>query len=104
MYYKVIKNNRVIDVLSQFVYLKYQPKHNIMVTCSEDVAQAILSSNGNYIWHTPDLYNIPVSGYDTVELVEIDLYEYEQLKKLSCETREQIIDNYTLELVEAGIL
>lgn len=104
MYYKIMKNNRVIDILSRLIYLKYQPKHNIMITCTEDQAQAILSSGGEYVWHIPELYKIPVDGYDTVELAEIDVYEYEQLKKLNLQTREEIIDSYTLELMEAGIL
>lgn len=104
MYYKVIKNNRTIDILSHLTYLKYQPKHNIMVTCTEDDAQAILSSDGKYIWHIPELYKIPVDGYDTVELVEIDLYEYEELKRLNCKTREEILDSYTKELLEMGVL
>ena len=75
-----------------------------MVVCTEDDAQAILSSDGNYIWHVPELYNIPVDGYDTVELVEIDLYEYEELKRLNLKTREEIIDDYTKTLLEMGIL
>lgn len=104
MYYKVIKNDRVIDVLSHLTYLKYQPKHHIMITCSEDDAQAILSSDGNYIWHIPELYNIPVNGYDTVELKEIDVYEYEELKRLNFRTPEDIIDEYTKSLIEMGIL
>ena len=72
MYYKVLKDGRIIDILTNLVYLKYQPKHNIMVVCSEDEAQAFLSSDENYIWHTSELYNIPVNGYDCVELIEID--------------------------------
>jgi hypothetical protein len=31
MYYKVLKNNRVIDVLDNLIYLKWEPKHKIMV-------------------------------------------------------------------------
>lgn len=104
MYYKVIKNGRVIDVLSHLTYLKYQPKHNVMIICSEDDAQAILSSDGNYIWHTPELYRIPVEGYDTVELVEIDIYEYEELRKMQFRTPADIIDQYTRELLEMGVL
>lgn len=104
MYYKVIKNSRVIDVLSQLIYLKYQPRHNVMVTCSEDEAQAILSSDRIYVWHIPGLYEIPVEGYDTVELSEIDQYEYDELKRLNLKTREEIIDSYTKELMEAGLL
>lgn len=104
MYYKVMKNNRVIDVLHQLIYLKYQPKHNIMVLCDENEAQAILSSDGNTIWHEPSLYKIPVSGFETIELQEIDQFEYKQLKILNCKTPEQIIDEYTLSLVENQIL
>lgn len=104
MYYKVIKNNRVIDVLSHLTYLKFQQKHKIWLTCTEDDAQAILSSDGNYVWHTPELYNIPIDGYDAVELAEIDVYEYEELKRLNFKTREEILEDYTLELLEAGIL
>lgn len=104
MYYKVIKNNRVIDVLSQLIYVKYLPKHNIMISCQEDDAQAIISSDGNHIWHIKELYNIPVDGYDTVDLIEVDAYEYEELKRLNLKTREEIIDQYTQELLEMGIL
>lgn len=104
MFYKVIKNNRVIDVLDKLVFLKYQPKHKIMVLSDENDAQAILSSDGNMIWHESSLYKIPVGGYDTVELVEIDEYEYKQLKMLNCRTPEEIIDAFVLNLVEEGVL
>lgn len=30
MFYKVIKNGKVIDVLDKLVYLKYQPKYDRM--------------------------------------------------------------------------
>lgn len=103
-FYKVIFNNRVIDVLNQLIYLKYQPKHNMMVLCDESEAQAIMSSDKNDIWHVDGLYNIPVEGYDSVELVEIDEYEYKQLKMLNGSTPEEIIDSYTMSLLEMGLL
>ena len=104
MYYKVIKDNKVIDVLDQLIYLKYQPKHKIMVLSDENEAQAILSSDKNTIWHERTLYNVPVSGYDTVDLVEIDVYEYKQLKMLILSTPEQIIDNVIFELISKGVI
>lgn len=104
MYYKVLKNNKVIDVLDHLSFVKYQEKHRIMVACAKEEAQAIISSDGDYIWHVNGLYNIPVDGYDTVELVEIDEYEYRQLKTLNMRTPEEIIDEYTLLLIEGGIL
>jgi hypothetical protein len=104
MFYKVIKNNKVIDVLDNLIYLKWQDKHNIMVLSDENEAQAILSSDKNTIWHEETLYNIPVDGYDTVRIEEIDEYEYKQLKALNGSSVQEIIDNYTLLLIEGGIL
>ena len=104
MYYKVIKNNKIIDVLDNLVYLKWQDKHEIMVLCDENEAQAILSSDNNTIWHEETLYKVPVAGYDTVQLIEIDKYEYEQRKMLNGKTPEEIIDSFVLSLLEDNII
>ena len=104
MYYKVLKNNKVIDVLDKLVFLKYNPKHKIMVLCSIDEAQAILSSDQNTIWHEKTLYNIPVDGYDEIELEEIDKFEYDQLRVLNMKSPESIIDEYNLLLLEMGVI
>lgn len=106
MYYKVIKDGKVIDVLDKLIYLKYQPKHKIMVLTDENDAQAILSSGKNSIWHEKTLYRIPVNeqDYDTVEAIEIDKYEYEQLRALNMKSPEAIIDEYNLLLLEMGVI
>jgi hypothetical protein len=104
MFYKVIYKDKVIDVLDQLVYVKYQEKYDRMILCDEREAQAILSSDEKYIWHEKTLYNIPVPGYDTVSIEKIDAYEYEQLKILKLKTLEEVIDEYTLLLIEGGIL
>lgn len=104
MFYKVVYNGKVIDVLDRLVYLKYQEKHNRMIFCTEEDAQAIFSSDQTKIWHEETLYNIPVSGYDTVRVEAIDQYEYEQRKALQGMTPEEIIDNYTLMLIQEGAL
>lgn len=104
MYYKVIKDGKVIDVLDKLIYLKYQPKHKIMVLSDENEAQAILSSNNETIWHEETLYKIPVGRYDTVSLVPIDIYEYKTLKALNMKTPEDIIDEFVLSLLEGNII
>lgn len=104
MYYKVIKNNKVIDVLDNLIYLKWEPKHKIMVLTDENDAQAILSSDKDTIWHEETLYKVPVSGYDTVKVVEIDEYEYKQLKMLNGKSVDEILQEYTLLLISEGVI
>ena len=104
MYYKVLKDNKVIDVLDRLVFVKYQKKHNIMLLCDKSEAQAIVSSDGSYFWHVTWLYKIPVDGYDTVELEKIDEYEYKKLKMLNLKDPQEIIDEVVLSLLEGGVL
>lgn len=104
MYYKVLKNNKVIDVLDNLIYLKWEPKHKIMVLTDEDDAQAIMSSDKNTIWHEETLYRIPVDGFDTVNIEEIDKYEYEKLRVLNLNTPQEIIDATILSLLESGVI
>ena len=104
MYYKVLKDNKVIDVLDNLIYLKWEPKHKIMVLTDENDAQAILSSSKDDIWHERTLYKVPVSGYDCVDVVEISKEEYKQLRMLNMKSPEAIIDEYNLLLLEMGVI
>lgn len=106
MYYKVLKNNKVIDVLDNIIYLKWQPKHKIMVLSDINEAQAILSSDNETIWHEKTLYRIPTNEpkFDTVELVEIDEIEFKRLRVLNMKSPEEIIDEFVLSLFESNII
>jgi hypothetical protein len=106
MYYKVIKNNKVIDVLDHLTYLKWQKKNKIMLLSDLNEAQAILGSDNNTIWHVEGLYDLPVEAgkYDTVKLIEVDKYEYDKLKMLNLSTPEEIIDRFLLTLLENNII
>lgn len=106
MFYKVMKDDKVIDVLDKITYLKYQKSTKMMLLCKRNEAQAILSSDNKTIWHEITLHKLPDSApeYDTVRLVEIDKYEYKQLKALNMKTPEAIIDEFLLTLFENGIL
>lgn len=104
MFYKVIKDNKIIDVLDRLVYLKYQKKHNRMIFCDIEEAQAILSSDEKHIWHEESLYEIPVSGYDTVKVEVINEFEYKKLKMLNLKTPEEIIDSFVVFLLEKNII
>lgn len=104
MYYKVKKDNKVIDILDKVIFLKYQSKHDIMVICDESEAQAIMSSDKKYIWHVEGMYKIPKDGFDTVQLEEIDFYEYNKLKAFNMSTPEECIEEFVLGLLKEGIL
>lgn len=106
MYYKVMKNNKVIDVLDSLIYLKWQPKHKIMVLTDENFAEAILSSSKDDIWHVKGFYKIPVDEpkFETVEIEEINKFEFEQLRMLNGKTPEQIADELILDLINSGII
>lgn len=104
MFYKVIKDNKVIDVLDRLTYLKWQPKNQIMLLCDLEEAQAILSSDGNTVWHVKGFYDLPVDGYDEVQIQEIDKFEYKQLKMLNLSTPQQIVDEVILFLLESNII
>lgn len=95
MYWKVIKDGMVVDVLDKIVYLRYQEKYNRMIYSDENYAQAIFSSDRESVWHVDNLCDIPVSGYETVSLEEIDEFEYKRLKALNCGTIEDIVDEFT---------
>jgi hypothetical protein len=106
MFYKVIKDGKIIDILDSLVFVKYQKKHDRMVFSDMEEAQAILSSDRKYIWHTEGLYRIPVEAgyYDVVELQKIDKYEYEQLKMFGMKTIEEVLDAYTLLLINEEVI
>lgn len=104
MFYKILKDGKVIDVLDRVKFLKYQPKHGVMLFCDELEAQAIMSSDGTKIWHEDTLYKVPIDGYETVEMVEINQFEYEQLKMLNGKTPEEIIDEFIMYLLKENII
>lgn len=106
MFYKVMKNNKVIDVLDNLIYLKWDSKHRVMVLTDENFAEAILSSSKDDIWHVKGFYKIPVDEpkFETVEIEEINKFEFEQLRMLNGKTPEQIADELILDLINSGII
>lgn len=107
MFYKVVKDNKVIDVLDKLVYLKWEPKHKIMVLCDENEAQAVLSSGKDDFYHERTLYKIPDGAdvkYETVQIFDIDEREYRQLKMFNCKSINEVLDEYTMLLISEGVI
>lgn len=101
-YYKVMINDRVIDVLTQLVYVKCDKRHGDIFVCDNpSTAEGFLSADRSTVYREQGM-PIGVKEFDTVELMEIDKFEYNQLKALTLKTPQEIIDAYTLSLVEGG--
>lgn len=104
MFYKVIKDGKIIDLLNHPIWIKYQAKHDVMLTCPINEAEGVMSSDGKYFWHVDVFPSIKKQDVDTVSLVEIDVYEYNKLRTLNMKTPQEIIDAYTLDLIMGGVL
>ena len=88
-YYKVVANGNVID--ANFIFLKWQVKHGILIGCDAAEAQFIQSSDQAKVWRTPWLHPAPEAAgtYETVEAIEITEEEYSAI-------REQLDDGQTV--------
>lgn len=88
-YYKVVANGNVID--ANFIFLKWQEKHGILIGCDAAEAQFIQSSDQAKVWRTPWLHPAPEAAgtYETVEAIEITEEEYSAI-------REQLDDGQTV--------
>lgn len=77
---KVIYNNLIIDLCSQERYLKYLPQQKRFIEVKKYMANAILGSDNNTVYHligTP--YNFP-SEIKTVQIYKIEQEEFDRLQ------------------------
>lgn len=104
MYYKILKDNKVIEVTCDLQYVWIPKGTNRLLICSQKNAQGIISLDGKTVWHLKGFYPFPTKDYETVEAIPITKEEYHQWKALNGRTPEEIIDEYTLSLIEGGLL
>lgn len=103
-YYKVLHNNKVIDVLDKLQFCKFQLKHKTLILCNEKEAQGILSSSGDSAYHLSTNLKFETDIYKTVTLEEIDESEYKRLKLYNLSTPEEMMEQIILELIDRGVL
>lgn len=80
-YYKILSAGAVID--AGCVFLRWQPKHRILVGCAAGEAHFIQSSDQAQVWRVPWLNPVPAGAptFETVQAVEIDADEYAALRR-----------------------
>lgn len=103
MYYKIMHNDRVIDVLENPTYIRFDKRHKATVVCKRDDAEGFLSSDRSRCFRARNMRDTG-GNYELVDVAVIDKYEYDQLRIFGLKTPQDIIDAYTLTLVEGGII
>ena len=87
MYFKVVKNNNIIDVLSQLIHVRFQERNSIVIkTNTKETAMGVLSSDRTRIYHTNYMAEFPKDKYgnylvefENVEISEISEETYNEL-------------------------
>lgn len=78
-YYKLLKDNTLIGVATNYDFRVFQHKHNIILSCNPNQAQYVQC--GEYLYH--DNWMAPVTtdkvDYETIALIQIDKEEYDIL-------------------------
>lgn len=83
--YKVVYKDVVIDVLKNPIYCKYFARSGRKIRTDETSANCIISSNGKETYHLAGRSPFLPEGYKSVELVPIDLTEFNYLQSLKIE-------------------
>ena len=72
MFYKVILNGMVVDIQTELHYVRWQEANNLMIMCSKEMANGILSSDDSVIWHVEGFPEFPDGLCQTVIVEEIE--------------------------------
>jgi hypothetical protein len=83
--YKVVYKDVVIDVLKNPIYCKYFARSGRKIRTDETSANCIISSDGKETYHLAGRSPFLPEGYKSVELVPINVAEYEYLQSLKTE-------------------
>ena len=98
MYYKIYKDNEILDVITNPLYFK-RNRIGKAIACSRSEAEGMLSSDGGKKWFI-DVWAKGMSKGATCSFAEITYQEYELLK----EALEQSKEEPSKEILEKPVL
>ena len=89
--YKVIKNNEIIDVLDELYYVRKNPRNGVIISCTSDRGQGVISYDGSTLYKLDDALG---DEYDAVTLEPIDEVEFKRLRDLldGVEQEPEVVD------------
>ena len=81
-YFKVIKGNEFVGILTSDGFRKYQVKHSLLLACTENEGQYVYCENNIYRdnWLAP--LNNSVISYELADITEITKEEYDEIYEI----------------------
>lgn len=79
MYYKVMNNNMVLDLLTEVQWVRYLPLSKRLIVTDSQSANGIMGSDHNTVYHLLGKPNTFTEELKSVTVVAIDKIEYEVL-------------------------
>ena len=80
MFYKIMYNNMVIDLLNEVRWVRYLPNSKRLVATDSQAANGVMGSDHNTVYHIFGKPYTFANEVKTVEVVKIDGVEYEKLR------------------------
>lgn len=77
--YKILHNNQIIDVMEDIRYVKYLPKSQKLIAVDKAQANAVVSSDGDTIYHILGTKNTFNTEKLSVQVIKITEEEYKEL-------------------------
>ena len=103
MYYKLLKDDKTVEVLKNPIYVRYAERSDRILMSPRSGAFGIISSSYGVV-HLRGFKKPSNLKCETMELIPISEEEYKRIKIFNGKTPEEIIDEYTLFLIEGGLL
>lgn len=80
MFYKIMYNNMVIDLLNEVCWVRYLPNSKRLVATDSQAANGVMGSDHNTVYHIFGKPYTFANEVKTVEVVKIDALEYDRLQ------------------------
>lgn len=80
MFYKIMHNNMVIDLLNEVRWVRYLPNSKRLVATDSQAANGVMGSDHNTVYHIFGKPYTFANEVKTVEVVKIDALEYNRLQ------------------------
>jgi len=79
LFYKVLHNNMLVDLLTEVQWVRYLPRQKRIINTDSQSANGILGSDRNTVYHLAGKQNTFDTNVKSVEIVRISEEEYGRL-------------------------